>query len=86
MTNKHSSDDFFAEFDAAFYTDGYKITGEYLKAGISEEGLLDVCEELYYSIKNNRTGKMKMQQLLHYKDACPLLGTLQEKSVLGSLK
>ena len=137
MTNKHSSDDFFAEFDAAFYADGYKIAEKCLKAGLSMEGILKVCEQLYSSIdqlngsftsqcirknlsiackkgcsfccnqsvfvvpyevfyimqymelnipadmndgireaatiKNNRTGKMKMQQLLHNEDACPLL-------------
>ncbi len=137
MTGKHSADDFFTEFDATFFSDGYKMAEESLKAGISEKSIMVICEQLYHSIdqlnisftdqccqrklpvdckkgcsycchqsvfavphevfymmqymeksltgnmrdgirvatkvKNGRTGKMTMQQLLHYKEACPLL-------------
>lgn len=137
MTAQHSSDDFFAEFDATFFTDGYKIAKGCLQEGLNKDGVLNVCEQLYDSIdqlmisftghcsrkkfpvacrkgcswccrqsvfvlpyeiffvmqyvglnlskeridgireataiKNKRTGKMTMQQLLHYKEACPLL-------------
>jgi Fe-S-cluster containining protein len=137
MNAEHDSDNFFTEFDATFFADGYKIAKACLQEGLSQNGILNICEHLYYSIdqlmvsfaghcsrnklpvacrkgcsscchqsvfvlpyeiffvvhfieknlpeeitdeireatalKSIRTGRMKMQQLLHFKEACPLL-------------
>jgi Fe-S-cluster containining protein len=137
MTGRQTADDFFTEFDAAFYTDGYNIASKCLSGGLRKKNILEICKQLYHIIdqlnisfisqcskknlsvdcrkgcswcchqsvfvvpyevfyimhyididplpdmregisqaaagKNNRTGKMKMQQLLHYREACPLL-------------